>query len=130
MIKVYEYRPLIQSILKRYGIPIEYFELTHDIRVWCRERGIEERNSARAAKCFADAKTCHIVMREEQTAAMIRSAKDSMMLDGFEVEVSKLTTNESYLSHLLLHEIACFVLQTTEQKTRDEWAFSELLKNA
>ena len=61
---------------------------------------------------------------------MIRSAKALMVLDGFEVEVARLDTNESYLTHLVLHEIACFVLQSTDQRVRDEWAFSELAKNA
>ena len=130
MITVYEHFPLIQSLLERYDIPLECLELTPDVQAWCNARGVAEENPFRAAKCFAHPDSCHIVLREMQTEAMIGSAKASMELDGFEVEVARLNTDEIYLAHLVLHEIACFVLQSTEQKVRDEWAFLELAKNA
>ena len=57
---------------------------------------------------------------------MVNSAISYMELIGFTNEVARLKSDGAYLAHLLLHEIACFVLQTTEQTPRDAWAFAEL----
>jgi hypothetical protein len=126
MIKVREHLQLLQRILARHQISVECFELVPDVQEWCKARGVEERNPFRAAKCFATELSCHIVMRDVQTDSMVRSAKNSMEFDGFGAEVERLETDKQYLSHLLLHEIACFKLRTTEQAARDRWAFAEL----
>jgi len=130
MINVRDHLPLVHRILERYQIPSEWFELVPDVQAWCKARGVNENNPFRAAKCFASEARCHIVMRDVQTESMVRSAKSSMELDGFVIEVERLDTDAQYLAHLLLHEIACFKLQTTEQAARDRWAFAELANAA
>jgi hypothetical protein len=69
-------------------------------------------------------------MREEQTDAMISSAKGAMLYRGFEDKLAALDSDRSYLVHLMLHEIACFTLQTSDQEPRDEWAFQEMKNHA
>ena len=57
---------------------------------------------------------------------MISSGKAAMVVHGFLCEVSTLDSDEKYLVHLMLHEVACHVLQTIEQEPRDRWAFEHL----
>ena len=68
-------------------------------------------------------------MRDDQTDSMIESAKSLMALNGLEEEVENLRDDTLYLLHLLLHEIACFKLQDTEQTSRDQWAFEEMVRS-
>ena len=104
----------------------ECLQVVPDVQVWCKEHNVEERNPWRAAKCCYSATGCHIVMREELHDHMISSAKSAMEMNGFEEELSALDSDEKYLIHLMLHEIGCFTLQTSEQKPRDRWVFEEL----
>jgi hypothetical protein len=49
---------------------------------------------------------------------------------GLGNQVERLLTSEKlWLLHLLLHEIACHILGTTEQCPRDIWAFNEMEKH-
>lgn len=130
MIRVSDYLPDVIKVLEMYGVESEWIEITSSVQDWCHENGVEEQNPFRAAKCFLLPKRCHIVIQDEQTDAMIKSGKQCMVYDGFNSEVSELDTDYKYLLHLILHEVACFVLQNTEQKIRDEWAFSELHKHS
>ena len=120
---------LLQAILKHYGLPPDTLEITSDIQKWCQSKGVAETNPFRQAKCFYDAKKCHIVIRAKITRDMINSAKNSMEFAAFEKEVASLSTDILYLIHLTLHEIAGFILQTSEQEPRDRWAFNELPKH-
>lgn len=126
MISVLNHRELLDRILEYYGLTPECLEVVPDVQVWCKEHNIEERNPWRAAKCCYSATGCHIVMCEELHDHMISSAKSAMEMNGFEEELSALDSDEKYLIHLMLHEIGCFTLQTSEQKPRDRWAFQEL----
>ena len=69
---------------------------------------------------------CYIVLAETISDEQISSAKDGMECSGFIYELRQLGTDQQYLVHLMLHEIACHVLKTTEQEPRDAWAFSEM----
>ena len=109
-----------------YGLSPKCLEVISDVQAWCLANGLAEENSSRAAKCFFSPTECHIVMRDEQTDAMISSAKGAMLYRGFEDELASLDSDRTYLIHLMLHEVACFTLQTAEQEPRDEWAFREL----
>ncbi len=131
VIVVRKHLPMLYAILGHYGIPRESLELSHDIQVWCCERNISESNPFRGAKCILlTPEKCHIVLRHKQTETMVLSAKHFMVQHGFETEVEALNTDAKYLAHLILHEIACFILQTTDQQKRDEWAFKELSNHA
>ena len=52
-----------------------------------------------------------------------------MEFQGFFDEVRRLSSLKVNLLHLLLSEIACHMLKTTEQTARDSWAFAELGKH-
>jgi hypothetical protein len=130
MIAVNEHRALLNRMLEHYGLSPECLEVVPDVQKWCENNGVEERNPWRAAKCFYGPDGCHIVMCEELHDHMISSAKSAMELNGFERDLVALDSDEKYLVHLMLHEIACFTLQTSEQEARDRWAFQELSNHA
>jgi hypothetical protein len=53
-----------------------------------------------------------------------------MFVNGFTSEVENLDTEIKYLAHLMLHEVACYILRTTEQEPRDTWAFERVARYA
>ena len=55
---------------------------------------------------------------------------DGMLMQGFMSEVEMLDTDVKYLAHLMLHEVACYVLRSTEQAPRDSWAFGRVSRYA
>lgn len=119
---------MIDKIFQKYGLSLHSYEIVPNIAEWCDSRGIPEINPTRAAKCLCGGSdgAVQIIFREEQTDDMISSCKAVMECDGFASEVERLNSDIRYLEHLVLHEIACHVLGTTEQKPRDEWAFKEM----
>ena len=128
-ITVTHHLSLVHAVLARYDIPVDWLEVVPDVQQWCKSHQIPESNPHRAAKCFTTKERCHIVMRDDQTDSMIESAKSLMALNGLEEEVENLRDDTLYLLHLLLHEIACFKLQDTEQTSRDQWAFEEMVRS-
>ena len=132
MLRVAEHVPLLHQMLGDYGLPPTSLEIVPSVQAWCREHGIPERNPFRTAKCLcrsADG-ACHIVMAAEISDDQISGGKSGMERQGFAEEVRALGTDRAYLVHLMLHEIGCHVLRTTEQRPRDEWAFSEMVNYA
>jgi len=113
-------------MLVHYGLSPECLEIVPDVQAWCVANGVDEQSPWRAAKCFYSPSSCHIVMRDEQTDSMISSAKGAMLYRGFADELESLDSDRKYLVHLMLHEIACFTLQTSEQERRDAWAFQQM----
>ena len=116
---------MLDRILKEHGLTPANLELVPNVQAWCQERGVEERNPNRQAKCFLNSNgTCHIVMVDVLTDDAIAGGKGGML--GFLSEIEKLDTDVKYLAHLMLHEVACHVLGTTEQEARDAWAFERV----
>ena len=132
MLRVADYRGLLERMLKDYGLSAESLEIVPSVREWCRANGVPEENPFRTAKCLCrrSDNACHIVMNETLSDSAIGSAKSSMFFRGFENEVKSLDADEKFLIHLMLHEIACHLLKVTEQKPRDRWAFQEMSKYA
>jgi hypothetical protein len=84
------------------------------------------------AKCFChwDKGECYIVLSETLSHEQILSGKAAMECYGFREEIRALDTPEKFLVHLILHEVAAHVLETTEQVPRDEWAFERVARYA
>jgi hypothetical protein len=126
-ITVADYGEMLDRILQDHGLCPENLELVPDVQGWCHEHGVEEGNPNRQAKCFLKHdETCHIVMVDRLTDDLIASGKAGMFANGFMSEVERLDTDVKYLAHLMLHEVACYVLRTTEQEARDTWAFERV----
>ena len=124
---VADQRDMLDRILRDNGLRPDNLELVPDVQAWCRKHQIEERNPNRQAKCFLkNDGSCHIVMLDRLTDDLIAGGKGGMLLGGFMSEVTKLDTDIKYLAHLMLHEVACHVLRTTEQEPRDIWAFERV----
>lgn len=128
MLIVLDHRQLLDRMLADYALDPACLEIVPDVQVWCHANNIEERSPWRSAKCFYSQDGCHIVMCEVLTDYMISSAKSAMQVNGFALEITTLDTDVKYLVHLMLHEIGCYTLQTSEQHARDEWAFSEMAR--
>lgn len=131
VIRVVEERAWIDCVLQHYGLPPQTLVVVPSVFDWCLEHGYAEDDVGRMAKCFCnwDAGDCLIVMRESFSQAAFDSVNFTMQCRGFVDEVDVLTTPKLNLLHLLLHEIACHTLRTTEQEPRDTWAFAEMAKH-
>lgn len=127
---VSDHRPLLNTILSDYGLPPDTLELVSDVQATSLAYGIAESSHARQAKCLCTfgRGMCHIIMLDMLSDESIASGKAALEFLGFETEVATLDSELKYLVHLLLHEIACHVLQSTEQVPRDEWAFGNMSK--
>jgi len=131
MIRVSEHREFIEKMLKDYNLRVEWLKIVPSIQEWCLKNGIEEDNLFRIAKCICRKDgTRDIVFAEELTDDMIHSAKGSMIFRGLLSDVESLDTDLKFLIHAVLHEIACPVLKTIDQVSRDEWAFVQMKKYA
>jgi hypothetical protein len=131
VIRVSDHRRAINRILAYYGLAPETLEVVPNVFDWCQANGIAEKNLGRMAKCLCDweKSECRIVMSEAFSQRAFDSANFTMELRGFVDEVRKLNSPRRNLLHLLLHEIACHTLRTTEQAPRDSWAFAEMVKH-
>lgn len=127
---VSDHRPLLNTILSDYGLAPDALQLVPDVQATSVGYGIAESSHARQAKCLCSFErgTCHIIMLDMLSDEAIASGKSALEFLGFETEVAALDSDLKYLIHLMLHEIACHILQSTEQETRDEWAFERILK--
>jgi hypothetical protein len=126
-----DHREMLDRILRDHGLQPQNLELVPDVQAWCRKRDIEEKNPNRQAKCFPKQDgTCHIVMLDHLSDDLIVGGKGGMLMNGFMSEVASLDTDVKYLAHLMLHEVACYVLRTTDQEPRDAWAFERVARYA
>jgi hypothetical protein len=131
VIRVSDHRHAINRILAHYGLKPDTLEVVPSVFEWCRANGIAEKNIGRMAKCFCnwDTGECHIVMCDAFSQRAFDNANFIMECRGFADKVGKLDSPKQNLLHLLLHEIACHTLRTTEQAPRDVWAFAEMAKH-
>jgi hypothetical protein len=131
MICASEHRELLVRMLHAYGLQASTLEIVEDVGEWCKAHGVPDRPGPfRAAVCARLGDDWRIAMRDVQTDGMIASAKDAMFTDyGFLDVHERLDSDINSLVHLLLQEIACIVLGTTEQAPRARWAFAELPKH-
>jgi len=127
MIQPDDHRPRIDELLKRYGLSLGNLQIVKSVQGWCREHSVCEENPFRIAKCLrqSDGTYC-IVMAANISDDMISSAKGGLEAMGFSVEVASLRTDEDFLFHTVLHEIACKILDTGDQVPRSMWAFEQL----
>jgi len=132
-LRVTEYRPAIDRILAHYELPPQTLELVPSVFDWCEANGISEYSGSRPAICILKWEKTgkfHIVMCETLSEMAFEGINKVMRMHGYGEEIEKMLTSEKLrLLHLLLHEIACHVLKTTEQSQRDAWAFEEMAKH-
>jgi hypothetical protein len=128
---VADHRGLLNRILADHGLSADTLELVPDVQRWCPANETEESNPFAQAKCLCRSDgACHIVMVDVLTEDAINGGKGRMDALGLMHEVAGLDTEVKYLTHLMLHEVACHVLGTTEQLPRDKWAFDRLNRYA
>jgi hypothetical protein len=128
VIRASKHRELLDRILGTYGLPPSTLEIVEDIGAWCDAHGTADLyRPFRPAVCARVGGDWRIAMRNIQTDSMMASAKDHMFTHyGFFDVYERVDSDLKSLVHLLLQEIACIVLGTTEQAPRDRWAFAEL----
>ncbi len=127
-IRTEHYLVKLRAIAERYDFPLEEIEAVTDIKQWCDERGIEENNPWRVAKCLRNRESgkYRILLVAEITPEMQNSVLAAMEFRGFGSEVPTLKAADKFLEHLLLHEIAHAMNPNWEESECDSWAFNEL----
>ena len=129
MIRVPDHRTLIEVLLQEHGIDPSILEIVDDVDVRAAVVGYPDPtpNPFRLARSIATPSGAfHMLISTEITDDQIGCAKSSMESDGFRVEVSSLRSEIDFLRHLVLHEIAFFVLKDCSQERRDRWAFTQM----
>jgi hypothetical protein len=131
-IVVANHRELLNRILNDHGLSADTLELVPDVQRWCEANGIEENNPFRQAKCICRRSddACRIVMLNVLSEDDIAGGKGHLDASGLAAHAAALDTDVKYLIHLMLHEVACHVLGTTEQLPRDRWAFERVPRYA
>lgn len=131
MIRASEHRELLVRMLDSYGLPASTLEIVEDVGEWVDAHGAPDRYKPfRTSVCARIGNDWRIAVRDIQTDGMIASAKDAMYTEyGFFDAYERLDSDLKSLAHLMLREIGCIVLGTTEQAPRDRWAFAELSKH-
>ena len=126
------HRELLNRILADHELGPDTLELVPNVQAWCRTNKLDEKNPDRQAKCLCRRSdgACHIVMLDFLSDDAIAGGKADMEAYGFWAEVATLDSDIKYLVHLMLHEVACYVLGTTEQLPRDKWAFERVSRYA
>jgi len=83
------------------------------------------------AQCFCarNKNECRIVMCDSFSQREFDNLNFAMEFQGFFDEIRKMSSLKINLLRLLLREIACHTLGTTEQVARDTWAFVEMTKH-
>jgi hypothetical protein len=133
--RVSDYRPAIDRVLKHYGLPPEALELVSSVKDWREENDMideTDMNSSRTAifiNKWEKTGAFHIVMCETVSWQKFEGIKYVIGREGFADEVKMLTSESLSLLHLMLHEIAGHVLNTSDQAPRDFWAFKEMEKH-
>lgn len=130
-IRVADHRPAIDRVLAHYGLSPETLELVPSVFDWAQANNVADDNVGRMAFCLCNwtERRCHIVMCDTLDQSAFDTANLVMRYRGFGQEVERLNSDKLCLLHLLLHEIACHELQTTDQEPRDRWAFEEMAKH-
>ena len=131
VIYVAEHRAAIDRVLAHYGLAPETLQLVPSVFEWCRRNAVPEDDDVGClAKSFCtETGECRIVMRESFSRREFGNVTFAMEFRGFLDEVRRLKSLKLDLLHLLLSEIACHTLRTTERGPREAWAFSELAKH-
>jgi hypothetical protein len=135
-VRVADYRPAVNCVLSHYGLTPESLELVASVEDWRQENCIMDETDASASRpaiCilkWAKTGVFHVVMRETLSRHTLAGIDCVLRHYGFDDEVRKLLTSDGLrLLHLLLHEIAGYVLNTLDQVPRDTWAFEEMDKH-
>jgi hypothetical protein len=131
VIRVKAHRAAIDRILEYYELSPATLELVPSVFEWCQANGVAGDHVDRMAICLCNwnAGLCHIAMCEQFSAQDFANANMAMLCRGFRDELDRVQSNKQCLLHLLLHEIACHVLKTSDQVARDTWAFAEMEKH-
>ncbi|HEX9071257.1 MAG TPA: hypothetical protein VF852_04825 [Pseudolabrys sp.] len=131
VIRVADHREAINRVLAHYGLGPDALEVVPSVFDWCKTNGVPGDHIGRMAICLCNWETgaCRIAMREQFSGTDFENANAAMLVRGFRDELDRLNTSENCLLHLLLHEVACHVIKSTEQVPRDTWAFAELDKH-
>src|SRR5262245_45638866 len=117
MIETRDHRQLIRDLLPKYGLDPEIIEIVENVAARSTELGYPDSNPLRAARSIRRSNgESFILLASQITDDMIESIKSALLARGFEDEVQRLTTEDLFLKHVVLHEIAAFVLGTAEQE--------------
>jgi len=118
----------LKSLLHDQNIQIEDILSVEDIKAWCVERSIPETNPWRTGKCLRNSKTGDylILMAARITTEMVNSILGAISTRGF--DTTELNNEDSFLIHLLFHEVGHAKNANWTESECNQFAFEELRK--
>jgi hypothetical protein len=123
-----DYGELLKRVLQNHGLPKDTVMVVDSIYDWCHQHGLSEGNPNRTAKAIRTIETGKFtillpkIIRED----MIDSVKGGFPIRGHYSNAEQLDSQEKFLMHLLLHEIAEIKGEGSNERERDEWAFNQM----
>jgi hypothetical protein len=119
---------LAQVLAEHSDEPIEIL-FVDDVLAWCSERK-GECNGNPTAMAIRDSVTgqAGILIRRDIDADRIDGIHGRLLFGGFESRAARLDTPESFLRHLVLHELAHLANDWAQdaEEDCDEWAFRRM----
>lgn len=128
-IRVKDYQDLVFDLLKRHGLGPETLKPVPSVYDWAKKERVPESKLCRVSRAVRRRHNGKplIVVCEEITKCQISSVLDRMKHPriGLYSKAVQLDTNEKFLTHLILHEIA-HLTQCLKEDEADEWAFAQM----
>jgi hypothetical protein len=120
----------LRGLAARYEVSADVTAVP-SIQDWCRERSIVEENPSRAGRTLRNNMTGRylILLACPVTGQMVSSIVTAMDLRGFGIEATALSDPDSFMTHLMLHEIAHARDELLSEVDCDRWAFEQLPSN-
>jgi len=121
------YLPHLKAVADRYDILADV-EAVPSIQDWCQARNITEERPFRAVRTLRNHATGRylILLACRITDEMVASIEGGLYAREFFSEASALSDVDSFMVHLILHEIAHALDNTRTEDECDRWAFGEL----
>jgi hypothetical protein len=122
-----DHRDQIAQILDEVGLNGCFLEFVDSVRDWSKSVGVElNKSDPLAMALLADGKPL-IVFKSEIEEDDKPGVLGRMIVGGFDEELARIATPETFFEHLVLHEAAHLLLPNgaTEEEC-DQWAFDRL----
>jgi hypothetical protein len=124
-----DYRALFEAIITQNADEPVDLIFVADVAAWCAQRKGENRgNPAAKAIRAGQTKRAGIVLRKEIDSDRVNGINGRLAAGGFWTEADQLNTPETFLTHLVLHELAHLLNNWGQEKENDcdAWAFKKM----
>jgi hypothetical protein len=119
----------LTAIARRFDSTID-FEAVPNIQAWCKAIGMPEDNPFLCGKTVQRLETgCHLILLAARITPEMQASVISAMLFHGKLppgEIALLANPQTFLKHLVLHEVAHAIGHSRSEEECDRWAFQQL----